>query len=83
MLNVRRSIRCVHKPLQLIGGGLGEPGKPGEPCRARPSLAKVNLKGRALPPFSFLGNALQAAVKRDGFAADDTVTENCSAKYVE
>ena len=83
MLNVKRSIQCVHKSLQLLGGGLREPGKPREPCHPHPSLAKLNLKGRMLPLSLFLEMHYRQIVKRDGFAADDTFTENCSAKYVK
>jgi len=36
-----------------------------------------------LPPSLFSETHYRQIVKRDGFAADDTFTENCSAKYVK
>lgn len=83
MLNVKRSIQCVHKSLQLIGGELRESGKPRELCHPLPSIAKVNLKGRMLPLSLFSEMHYRQIVKQDGFAGDDSFTENCSAKYVK
>lgn len=48
MVNIKRSIRGVNKSQQLLRGGLGEPGKPRDPCHPLPSLAKVHLRGGML-----------------------------------
>lgn len=58
-----------HKSLQLLGGGLGESGKPKEMCHPCASLAKVNLKGRMLRLPPFLEMHYRQIVKQDGFAA--------------
>lgn len=83
MLNVKRSIQCAHKSLHLIRRRPREPGKPRELCHPRPSPAKVNLQGRMLPLTLFSEMYYKQIVKQDSFAADDTFTENCSAKYVK
>lgn len=70
-------------PCRLLEGDSREPGKPRELCHPCPSLAKVNLKGRMLPLSLFSEMHYKQIVKQDGFAVDDTFTENCSAKYVK